>query len=95
MKAHNPRIADYEDYIRAMAVELEFTDKILNLPFDELRSYVEEEIEYGGKQSLDDIGCNEKEIDEARLQQQEQDYLDRAIKGAGYDLGSGSEWWRI
>lgn len=83
MKAYNPRIADYEDFIRIMAVELEFTDKILALPFNELRAYVEDEMSYGAKKSHDDDGCNEKE----EIIFNEAEALDDMAESAGYGSG--------
>lgn len=77
------RISDYEDYIRAMAVELKFIDQVLNLPFDQLRSYVEEEIEYGCIKSHDDDGCQEERIDSFN----EAEYLDDVAAAAGYGNG--------
>jgi hypothetical protein len=83
------RISDYEDYIRAMAVELKFIDQVLDLPFDQLKAYVEEEIQYGGK-SQDDSGCN---IQETYFN--EEKYLEDTARAAGYNQEGSIPWYLI
>ena len=90
MKANNPRISDYEDYIRAMAVEIGYIDSVLDLPFEKLRAYVEEEIEFGGN-SHDDDGCNETE--DKFIGFSEEKYLEQTQEAAGYPVENNLGWW--